>query len=536
MFTALLIVKITVLLAAAWVATRAIHSQSADLRHRVWACALAGSLVLPVLGVALPGWRSATVARALAQATAPIAPAPILNSLPPMVVTASAARLSPVDLLLYIWIAGCSIMLLQLIRGLTALASISTRALPILDDRWLSAVRAISLRLEIRRPVRLLESSQPQAMPITWGFLRPAILIPPGARHWDDARRHLVLAHELAHIARFDWPVQILAELARCFYWFHPLAWFAATRLRQESERATDDAVLNSGVRPNDYATQLLDLARTLKNADRVWSTALAMARTSNLERRFIAMLNPSINRRRTSRRTALFTATAALALLLPLAALKAPAQGSTSKFSGTVLDPRNAGIPNATVILTNPQTQAKSMTTSDASGKYALTGIPAGEYEVSVLKPGFAAHNGKLFFAAGQDSSLDVALLLGAVNERINVTGEPSEPFIANNHASPARLNIGGDVQAAHLEKQVRPAYPLAAKQARIQGSVLLHALIGEDGALKALSVLNSDIDTDLAKAAVEAVSQWVYRPTLLNGQPVEVVTNITVNFTLMP
>jgi beta-lactamase regulating signal transducer with metallopeptidase domain len=91
--------------------------------------------------------------------------------------------------------------------------------------------------------------------------------------------------------------LQLCGELARSLYWFHPLAWMAARKLRQESERACDDAVLNCGVDARDYAGQLLDLARTLENADRSWSAGLAIARLSTLERRFIAMLNPSINR-----------------------------------------------------------------------------------------------------------------------------------------------------------------------------------------------------------------------------------------------
>jgi TonB family protein len=535
MFAALLTLKLTLLLAAAWLITRAIHAQSADLRHRIWTAALAGSLVLPILGAALPGWRSATVTRAFAQVAAPIARAPLPPSLPPMVVNATAATLAPARLVFYIYLAGCAFMLARLLRGLVALTWIARRSTPIRDARWLTAVQAASRRLEIRRPIRLLESAKPQTMPITWGFFHPAVLLPPDARHWGDARRSLVLAHELSHIARSDWPIQIVAELARALYWFHPLAWIAAAHLRQESERAADDAVLNSGVAPTDYAAQLLDLARTLKNADRVWSTALAMARTSNLERRFIAMLNPSLNRRRTSRRTALFTTAAALALLLPLAALKAPAQGRAGAFTGTVLDPRNTGIVNATIVLTNPQTQTKDMTTSDASGKYAFASLPAGQYTMMVLQPGFTPYTTTVLLGAGQDSLQDVVLILGPVNERIDVTGEPAapEPFVAH---QPARLSIGGSVQAAHLTRQVRPSYPAAAKQARVQGSVLLHALIAEDGTLKALSVRNTDVDPNLAKATVEAVSQWVYQPTLLNGQPVEVVTNITVNFTLTP
>src|SRR2546430_16774259 len=90
---------------------------------------------------------------------------------------------------------------------------------------------------------------------------------------------------------------------------------------------ACDDSVLNSGVVASDYANQLLDLARTLRNAHRGWSVALAIARPTNVERRFIAMLNPNLNRRGLSRGAKLFARVAALCLLLPLAALRLPGQ-----------------------------------------------------------------------------------------------------------------------------------------------------------------------------------------------------------------
>jgi beta-lactamase regulating signal transducer with metallopeptidase domain len=87
-------------------------------------------------------------------------------------------------------------------------------------------------------------------------------------------------------------------ELLRAVYWFNPLVWIACTRLRQESEHACDDAVLTSGVDATDYATHLLDLARTLNAARRLNVPAPAMARASSLEGRICAMLNDRLDRR----------------------------------------------------------------------------------------------------------------------------------------------------------------------------------------------------------------------------------------------
>ena len=128
-------------------------------------------------------------------------------------------------------------------------------------------------------------------MPVTWGLLRPRVLLPACATQWSEERKRLVLAHELAHVHRADWFVHLAAKLACAVYWFNPLFWMAYNRLCRESEQACDDAVLKLGVDRRDYATHLLEIARAL-SVDRGLGTALAMARPSNIERRFRALLD----------------------------------------------------------------------------------------------------------------------------------------------------------------------------------------------------------------------------------------------------
>jgi protein TonB len=90
----------------------------------------------------------------------------------------------------------------------------------------------------------------------------------------------------------------------------------------------------------------------------------------------------------------------------------------------------------------------------------------------------------------------------------------------------------VGGNVQSARLINQPKPVYPPLARQARIQGTVRFNAIIGNDGRIANLTLVNGH--PLLVPAATAAVKQWVYNPTLLNGEPVEVVTVIDVNFTL--
>jgi TonB family protein len=96
----------------------------------------------------------------------------------------------------------------------------------------------------------------------------------------------------------------------------------------------------------------------------------------------------------------------------------------------------------------------------------------------------------------------------------------------------TPQRIRVGGNVQQTKLVQQPRPVYPPLAQEARISGVVRLNAIIGTDGTVQNLTVASGH--PVLVPAALEAVKQWVYAPTLLNGQPVEVVTQIEVNFTL--
>jgi len=90
----------------------------------------------------------------------------------------------------------------------------------------------------------------------------------------------------------------------------------------------------------------------------------------------------------------------------------------------------------------------------------------------------------------------------------------------------------VGGNVQQTKLLIQPHPIYPPEAKAKRLQGTVVLEATIGKDGKIENLQVLSGD--PLLAAASLEAVKNWQYSTTLLNGDPVEVVTNIDVNFTL--
>jgi TonB family protein len=387
-------------------------------------------------------------------------------------------------------------------------------------------------QLGIRRPVTIKQSDR-TTIPLTWGVLRPIILLPADADDWTPDRMGIVLAHELAHVKRQDCLTQLLAQVTCALYWFHPLVWVTVARLRRECEQACDDRVLALGTSASDYAGHLVDLARSLQFSER-WLPVVAMAKPRELETRVIALLDSRRRRGTVTRARAILCTIAMVLLILPLATLRAPAQARTA-IAGSVFDATGAAVPRATVTLSNLDTGSRDTLSSNEEGSYAFVGIPAGRYALEVGKPGF-----KLFMrrditvAANVPARLDPTLEVGGVNESVDVIGQNGRPPQSAPAAIPTRIRIGGNVQATKLSSQVKPVYSEILQQQGIEGTILLQAIIAKDGGLSALAVMNALANPDLAKAAVDAVKQWRYEPTLLNGNPVEVATTIKVNFKL--
>jgi TonB family protein len=185
--------------------------------------------------------------------------------------------------------------------------------------------------------------------------------------------------------------------------------------------------------------------------------------------------------------------------------------------------------VPGATVEVLNADTGQKQTMASNSGGNYSFANLPAGRYQLMVSSPGFAVYARKAVVVPG---TLDVVLSLGSITETMTLSGKG--PAVAP-LLSPRRIKVGGNVQAANQLQAPKPIYPASAESAGIQGTVLLRAIVSTDGSIMGLTVLSSP-DPLLADAAMEAVRQWRYQPTLLNGQPVEVVTTISVNFRLEP
>lgn len=305
-----LIVKATVLIVGAWACARILSRASAAARSAAWASGLILSAALPLAMLLAPSWsvnapplmsagRSAgavvsDVGIDEVAARRGSAPAPSSSRLsatastrPPFRVsgvTAGIWLLSPV-----VWLLGTFVALVRLAGGLLANLRIRRAAEPLHDPSWTAVVAQGCAQVGLAQ-APTIRVSRMIAVPAVSGVLKPMLLLPPDAREWSESCRTVVVLHELAHLKRRDCLVQLLSDVARAFYWFHPLMHAAAVRLRDEREQACDDVVIASGTAPTLYADHLLDLVRAGMNLPP--APAVAFGTPSRLHDRIGAILD----------------------------------------------------------------------------------------------------------------------------------------------------------------------------------------------------------------------------------------------------
>lgn len=546
-------IKSSLLLLLAFFAAWLLRKASAATRHFVLAAGLVCAAVSPALTLVVPAWRLdlpvPVPARESSQpaATSRMSTETVVDTSPvavaPSAISQTPARrpLFTAEQLFVFWGAGIAVALLSLLAGFARLRWIARRASPVTHQEWLVVLADVAARHGLVRMPRLLQSRHPSLM-VTWGAMQPTVLLPGSAPEWSLERMRVVLDHELAHIARRDWVTQIGAEILRCVYWFNPLMWVACRRLRQESEQACDDRVLGMGHAGPEYAAHLLELARAFRSSDRVWIPAAAIARPSSLERRVAAMLTNDVNREPVSPRVALAAVLLLVATMLPIASFDAFAQTRFAAVSGAVTDESGAMLVDAVLTLTNSQTSAKHELRTNQTGFYEFVGLPAGTYDMQVRRPGFEAGKERLSLGVGEVLQRDVRLRVGSVQEVIAVfAGETPRPFVWPPRGvtgaprpcpDPA---VGGCIGPPRKLKDVRPDYPPALENSGIEGEVVIEGIIGTDGRMKDMRVIESP-HPELERAALDAVGEWEFTPTTLNGRTIETRISVSVGFGLAP
>ena len=524
------LIRSSIVLAAGLLLAACLRKHSAALRHAVIATAVFTSAAVIPFSLFGPAWEitvpSAQTQTSTTRIGTPAATVPASGVTEP--VAPAAASWSPVGL---IWFGGFLAMAATLAVGVARLRRIAARATRIDDARWTAIAREVATGYGLARRVALLQTDSANLL-ATCGFVRPRVLLPSHAGDWSPDRIEVVLAHEFAHIRRHDWLVQIVAEVLRTILWFHPLMWIACTRLRRESEQACDDAVLARGVRAEDYAAHLLELARKCRRPQFPWAAAMPMAHPSMLERRISAMLNTHLNRQAVSRRGLAAIAALLVAVALPAATLRAVQ--APDALSGSIYDVTGAVLPGVALTLEDAN-EFKWSATSNASGQFQFPRIPAGRYTLAAELPGFKALRHEFELKNARDWDRAITLQVGALTESISVMASRMPPPPPPTRAlAPTPVRVGGNIRVPRKLEDVRPVYPVAMRAAGREGVVPIEAIIGVDGKVTSVRVTTAQVHPDFAIAAVDAVRQWLFSPTLLNGKPVEVVMTVTVDFKL--
>ncbi len=605
-------------------------------RLAYWHVLLAACLLLP----AVRPWKQAvlTLTAYVPKAiTAPVLPQPV-----------TAPTLTPTEIALMLLVAGMVARLGWLATGFWRLARLRRHSRPLVP------VSSWSVEADIR-------VSDAISSPVTFGLLRPAVLLPANFPELDASVQDAILCHEVLHVRRRDWLFTLAEELVRSAFWFHPAIWWLLGEIGLAREQVVDREVVELTRSRDEYLDALLAIAGAKPRLD--LAPAPLFLRKRHLKQRVLSIMK-EVRMSKTRSISSLAAGLGILALAcwfvtatFPLAAapqVVADGLGVTVDTGGAVMHRTSIVYPEA-ARARRVQGVVTVEATVDSSGNVVETRVLNGPIELrraaqqSVLNWHFTADTSmntrmvKVSFelpaesaaaegvapaaegvsrAATEDKvkalqsqiggkavSLPLAspVFEGKRISRINIGGlseqsrsdlmarlqvhvgdtlaadtmekvraevrafdehllvvnimmpngevslmiqmPGSDSFSMSTGfagqvaggAAPAlpppadgtkRITIGGNIQQRKLVSQPKPVYPPLAKQAHIQGVVHLSALIGKEGNVINLAAIGGH--PLLVPSALEAVQQWVYQTTLLNGEPVEVLTQIDVNYTL--
>ena len=307
-----LLVKGAFLCGFAGVVTLFMRRSPAYARKAVWVAVLAALIILPLSSLIVPAWEipilpaiggerliSGELEFADEESSGSLSPpAPVAGGVEAPGSTGLLDGYGRIGLgwIALVWLAGFMVCTAWFAISRYLLRRLVSHAEP-LGGSWEGLMAALSVQLGVRRGVRLLKSKAITAA-MTAGCVKPVIILPGRADGWSETRRRLVLSHELAHVKRWDSLIDILGFAAAALHWFNPLAWLALSRLRIERERDCDNAVLNSGAKPSDYASLLMEIATDMQRRNRpMWQVA-AISEGSSLKDRLLCILDPKMDRR----------------------------------------------------------------------------------------------------------------------------------------------------------------------------------------------------------------------------------------------
>ena len=345
-------------------------------------------LVLPTWNVEAPSLLGQTATTATVTTPAVTSPEPIspVTAAPVAVPVSSQPSFSATALATIGYAIPAALLLLITFVALARLIALRARADVLVDGHWLSALARAQRRMGFKHGTALLTSNE-LASPISWGLVRPVILLNNRAVE-ASGEAEAILAHELAHVARMDWMKLLLARVATALFWFNPLVWVLAREAHQLREETADDAVLAADIADTDYAELLVGVARHECPGLLLGAHGVAPSKSS-LARRVARVLDGKSVRGPVARSFAMGVFVGAVVVAAPLAALTlTPARPAAQPKSATNLaaaEPDSAYYPGTRETPVDlPHIIAKGVTTSVSSAVAAIGQIDdEGDYRV---------------------------------------------------------------------------------------------------------------------------------------------------------
>ena len=540
-------VQIALVIAVVLLLQRVLKITEPNVRLRFGHWTLAALLLLPVIGVLRNGLPEAPTT---AQSEV-ILGGPEITT--PPTPAASKGWLAIPTLLLALWPIGTLARLIFLAIGCARLRGLVRRAQRV----------ELSEDLKAAEHIRIYRSSELHS-PATWGLLRPTLALPDRFFSLTHEQQLLVLRHETAHIERRDWLMVWFEELTRALLWFHPMVWYLLHQLHLDRERAVDQLVVRD-TSLTAYAQTLLKLAETQANRTLPRAPALvaSMARPSDLEFRI-----RHLQERHTMSKQQLNQRTKALALgwtaaLLISALVFPPPSVSAATFSPWLAvkapqEPEQAP-PNAQATQAIEPGETDETEGQDEDKIHYVTEDITPPVKLSAVPPQYTEE-------AKKARVQGVAILQVVINEQGNVTkaqvlkglpmglSEAALEAVKQWTFEPARengvpvsvyynLTINFQLPAPpdrptfdkepQIQVKIEPEYTEVAKEARIQGVVILDVLVSRTGSVLGVNV-RKGLPLGLSEAATTAVYDWKFLPALKDGEAVEAMMRVNVDFRL--
>lgn len=518
------------------------------VRYRYWLTLLAVSLLLPMLILPIMG----RPAQGAASATAYVAGAMT------MAVRPGARPISPWPWVIGLLATVAAVRLLWILAGLVKLEMMrrNSSVLHPLPPSFQSEVAELQVGTEFR-------ISKEIRSPLTFGWNRPVVLLPPAFEGLDPDAQRCIALHELLHVTRGDWPVILVEELIRSLLWFHPAVWLVLDRIALSREQVVDREVVRLTHERTAYMNTLAAMARLRQSAGA--AAFLPFFHRSHLLQR-LALLTKEVSM---SKLRLGLTIAGSLAVLLcaGVVATRAfpilgrpgdvPTAGSALRNSTS---PSQSAEPQVYEIGTKGLSEPKLIKKGEfvrppgAPPKNVETlvvlglvineqGVPT---ELKVLKSDNDPLSAETIKEVSQwrwdPAKLDgrpvsirwmITVLWGDKaathqgSDALNQVSPPVAPIPDEGGIYPM-----GSIEAPKLIKQVNPVYPEEARKKGLKGKVVLEVVINQKGETTQVKVLKSEnnIFNTSAKAAVE---QWRYEIPRLKGKPVSVRWIITINYT---